>query len=251
MAPSMNETDFREFPKMARYSRECIITEKIDGTNAQLLFVPVIELSVAREYSCATVIEDAMLPDAMAMFVGSRTRWIIPGADNYGFAAWAKENFSELKKLGSGRHFGEWWGKSIQRAYDMDGRVFSLFNVSRWEEMPSYADEPGIFDKKTNVGVRCCSVVPTIVTGRFSSELVSYAMDQLELEGSLAAPGYRDPEGIVIWHCAANLGFKKTLKNDESPKGVPGLTSPSQLIDGVEAANHVFKTKIQNETNNT
>ncbi|MES2133853.1 MAG: RNA ligase family protein [Bacteroidota bacterium] len=29
--------DFLEFPKMPRLSREVIITEKIDGTNAQLL----------------------------------------------------------------------------------------------------------------------------------------------------------------------------------------------------------------------
>jgi hypothetical protein len=27
---------FEEFPKMARLTRECIITEKIDGTNAQI-----------------------------------------------------------------------------------------------------------------------------------------------------------------------------------------------------------------------
>lgn len=29
--------EFQEFPKMARLSRDIIITEKIDGTNAQLL----------------------------------------------------------------------------------------------------------------------------------------------------------------------------------------------------------------------
>lgn len=29
--------EFVEFPKMARLSRECIITEKIDGTNSQIL----------------------------------------------------------------------------------------------------------------------------------------------------------------------------------------------------------------------
>ena len=29
--------EFLEFPKMARLSREIIITEKIDGTNAQIL----------------------------------------------------------------------------------------------------------------------------------------------------------------------------------------------------------------------
>jgi len=28
--------NFLKFPKMARYSRECIVTEKIDGTNAQI-----------------------------------------------------------------------------------------------------------------------------------------------------------------------------------------------------------------------
>ena len=28
--------EFIEFPKMARLSRECVITEKIDGTNAQI-----------------------------------------------------------------------------------------------------------------------------------------------------------------------------------------------------------------------
>lgn len=28
---------FAEFPKIARLSRECVITEKIDGTNAQVV----------------------------------------------------------------------------------------------------------------------------------------------------------------------------------------------------------------------
>lgn len=31
------DLEFQEFPKMARLSRDIIITEKIDGTNAQLL----------------------------------------------------------------------------------------------------------------------------------------------------------------------------------------------------------------------
>lgn len=30
------QTEFMQFPKMARYSREVIVTEKIDGTNAQI-----------------------------------------------------------------------------------------------------------------------------------------------------------------------------------------------------------------------
>lgn len=248
----MNETDFREFPKMARYSRECLITEKIDGTNAQINIVP-LATAGCLGLEQATVVEDAMRPDAVAIFVGSRTRWITPGknTDNYGFAQWVYDNREELRKLGPGRHFGEWWGKSIQRGYEMSDRVFSLFNVSRWEEMPTYADEFGIFDKTTKVHVRCCSVVPTIVTGEFQTDLVDYAMGQLRDGGSLAALGYNNPEGIVIYHCAANIGFKKTLLHDEAPKSLPGLTSPSQLIAGVEAANHLFKTKIQNENPKT
>jgi len=38
--------------------------------------------------------------------------------------------------------------------------------------------------------------------------------------GSLASPGFMLPEGIVIYHKASKTLFKKTLKNDESPKGV-------------------------------
>lgn len=106
------EHAFVEFPKLARAARQCIITEKIDGTNAQVY------------------ISD----DGFTMKVGSRTRWITPQDDNFGFAAWVEANREELMKLGPGRHYGEWWGSGIQRAYGLPKgeRRFSLFNVSRW-----------------------------------------------------------------------------------------------------------------------
>ena len=66
---------FQEFPKMVRFSRECIITEKIDGTNAQIL-----------------ITEDGDL------FTGSRTRWITPDNDNHGFARWVEGNKQETPK---------------------------------------------------------------------------------------------------------------------------------------------------------
>lgn len=72
---------FLEFPKLARLSRECIITEKIDGINAQIL-----------------ISEDG------SMMMGSRTRWITPEQDNHGFARWAMEHREELLQLGPGRH---------------------------------------------------------------------------------------------------------------------------------------------------
>jgi len=34
MTTTTTNVEFQEFPKMVRLSRECIITEKIDGTNA-------------------------------------------------------------------------------------------------------------------------------------------------------------------------------------------------------------------------
>ena len=172
--------DFVAFPKIARYSRECVITEKLDGTNAQVTIT---------EYG--------------DMLFGSRTRWITPEDDNYGFARWATGNKDELMKLGPGSHFGEWWGQGIQCGYGLKEKRFSLFNTARW----------------TDWHPECCHVVPVIVSGMFCSELVSTAMERLRTLGSVAAPGYMHPEGIIIWHDAAQMMFKKTLHKDESPKG--------------------------------
>ena len=175
--------DFREFPKMPRLSREIFITEKIDGTNA----------SVA-------ITEDG------AFLTGSRTRWITPHDDNYGFSAWAHDNREELMKLGPGVHFGEWWGLGIQREYGMDRKVFSLFNVHRWED--------------DSVRPACCSVVPVLYRGPFDTETINGTLAVLAVEGSAAAPGFMDPEGIVIFHTAANLCFKKTIRKDDVPKAL-------------------------------
>lgn len=173
-------TEFSAFPKMARWSREIIITEKIDGTNASIF-----------------IGEDG------EFLTGSRRRWITPEADNYGFSRWAHENRDELMKLGIGHHFGEWWGAGIQRRYGLDEKRFSLFNVSRWgDERPA-----------------CCHVVPVIYRGPMFSEAIEQALTTLD-GNSLAAPGFTDPEGVVLFHVAAGIGFKKTLKKDEQPKGM-------------------------------
>lgn len=37
-------------------------------------------------------------------------------------------------------------------------------------------------------------------------------------EGSVAAPGFMKPEGIIIFHIQSQLLFKKTLERDEEPK---------------------------------
>jgi hypothetical protein len=189
--------EFTAFPKMPRLSREMIITEKIDGTNAQI---------------CIMELEGYLEPGAvyekagLALFAGSRTRWITPENDNYGFAKWCQENGEELLALGPGRHFGEWWGQGIQRGYDLKEKRFSLFNVSRWCGNPNLP--------------QCCHVVPTLYNGNFDTGAVDYMLDLLRFNGSYAAPGFKRPEGVVVFHTAGNFGFKKTLEKDEVPKSL-------------------------------
>jgi len=179
--------EFVEFPKMARLSRECVITEKIDGTNASV-----------------TITEDGQF------LTGSRTRWITPENDNFGFSKWAHDNRDELMRLGVGTHFGEWWGLGIQRGYGLSERRFSLFNVSRWGE--------GGKDEASRPA--CCRVVPVLYRGIFDTGAVNGALAALEVNGSSASPGFMKPEGIVVFHTAANLCFKKTLLKDEMPKAL-------------------------------
>ena len=175
---------FEPFPKIARLSRDILITEKLDGTNAQVIVTEEGEIGAA-----------------------SRTRLITPQQDNAGFARWVQENKEELLKLGPGRHFGEWWGLGIQRGYGLREKRFSLFNVGRWnaENIPA-----------------CCSVVPTLFTGAFDTAFINSTLLMLNLQGSSAAPGFMKPEGIVIFHTASGHLFKKTIEKDEAPKGTLG-----------------------------
>lgn len=186
--------DFTPFPKMARLSRDMIITEKLDGTNAQ----------IAVDES-GTIIK-----------VGSRTRWLTEHEDNFGFYAWAMENRDELLKLGPGRHYGEWWGKGIQRGYGKQDRTFSLFNVGRWYSTEVYSY--GGFDDKAERCPSCCSVVPVLWRGSFDTEAIDTALHHLKVRGSFACP-FMNPEGIIIYHTAAKVAFKKTFEGDEKGKG--------------------------------
>lgn len=177
----MSEVEFVAFDKIPRWKRDIVVTEKIDGTNAQIYFT-----------------ED------MQMHVGSRNRWITPEKDNYGFAAWCKEHEEELRSLGPGRHFGEWYGAGIQRRYGLDHKRLALFNSSRWTaENPPPA---------------CCSVVPVLYKGVMNETVLEAALENLRSFGSKAVPGFMQPEGIVIYHVASRSMFKRTLVDDEQPK---------------------------------
>jgi len=177
----MSNPEFKEFAKIARLNRECFITEKIDGTNA-----------------CVYVGDDGLL------LAGSRSRWITSADDNFGFGRWVIEHQDELREgLGHGTHHGEWWGQGVQRKYGQDRKRFSLFNVGKWAD-----SRP-----------ECCDVVPTLYRGLFTTSAVEMCMDRLRSEGSVAAPGFNKPEGVVVFHVAANLYFKATLDKDNEWKG--------------------------------
>jgi hypothetical protein len=212
--------NFVEFPKMARLSREVIITEKIDGTNAQILITPGNRDSpgaVASWYD-----EDEKID--MVMFAGSRNRWLTLDNDNFGFAAWVSKNADQLRGLGPGRHFGEWWGQGIQRKYGLNEKRFSLFNVTRWclhdeDPKPIPTADPRIVNWQ-DILPECCHLVPVLYRGEFTTEAVDEALSDLVCNGSFAAPGFADPEGVVVFHIAGNVGFKKTILNDEQPKSL-------------------------------
>ena len=42
---------------------------------------------------------------------------------------------------------------------------------------------------------------------------------RLRVEGSVAAPGFMQPEGIIVWHHAARSYYKVLLENDDKHKG--------------------------------
>lgn len=193
------------FPKIPRYFRDITITEKLDGTNA------LIEITHLTSNLTDNLLPEPPPPGAVVwgsfmLRAGSRSRWLSPGSntDNFGFAAWVAANAEELTKLGPGHHYGEWWGRGIQRSYGLKERRFSLFNVSRWDDLL--------------VRPTCCHVVPTLYTGPLAEDAIRNTLYNLKTSGSVAAPGFPNPEGLVIFHAAANIPFKVTLDGD-SAKG--------------------------------
>jgi len=178
---------FEPMQKIGRLSRGCTVSEKIDGTNASVY------------------IGDPEMGDRDIFLTGSRTRWITPTDDNYRFSRWAHEHKDELMKLGPGHHFGEWWGLGIQRNYGLTEKRFSLFNTNRWAD-PA-------------VRPACCSIVPVLYEGIFNISAIENVLTDLQLYGSKAAPGFTNPEGVVVYHHATKTLFKKTIEKDDQPKG--------------------------------
>ena len=177
------QPEFEAFQKIPRYFRDVSIQEKIDGTNAQVY----------------------ISEDLSTVLAGSRTRWITPEDDNFGFAKWVEEHKEELKGLGPGRHFGEWYGKGIQRNYGLEDRRFMLFNTSRWN-----AETPP---------PECCQCATVLDEGLLNDFNIAYRIERLREYGSFHVPGFMRPEGVVIYHKASGHLYKVTLEKDDEYKG--------------------------------
>lgn len=220
----MSAPTFEGMPKIARLNRKIIVTEKIDGTNAQIFIESVDNTTEVHTDPDPTIIATQSIDGegriAQVMRAGSKSRWLIPGKqDNFGFAHWVQQNSKALFGLGDGRHLGEWWGSGVQRGYGLEKgeKRFSLFNTGRWMDSLSdrlLQDEPG-----TELAPACCYVVPVLYKGAFDQEQINLRLYALAEAGSVAAPGFMKPEGVVVFHTAARQMFKVTIEGDASPKG--------------------------------
>lgn len=168
--------EFEKFPKIPRLKHGLNITvsEKLDGTNGQI------------------VIPNVIIPEinpALQILAGSRNRyhkWGDRATDNYDFALWVAEHAADLLALGHGRHYGEWYGRGINRGYDLDERCFALFNTSKPSEYLPF----------------CVEQVPVLYDGEYQGydHLMSIWKELVET-GSHAHDfcGFNRPEGLVIW----------------------------------------------------
>jgi hypothetical protein len=228
--------EFQPFPKVPRLSREMIITEKLDGTNASVWVVDWATLDALRETSPQLCVDLPTYGDSFYVLAGSRKRFITPNSsssrgdatDNFGFAAWVRDNAEELVKLGPGTHYGEWWGQGIQRGYGLSEKRFSLFNVGRWvdrhyvhEGREEMVNETATYFGGSHIpyAPSCCHVVPVLSYGdAFDTKRAELTLANLKGSGSVAAPGFANPEGIMVYHTAAKQYFKKTFEGDAAGK---------------------------------
>ncbi len=199
---------FEAFPKLTRFSHDWVVTEKIDGTNAQIIIASALDKTYDElAFSLGSFRLPAPLNDTLHIFAGSRTRLLTPQSDNFGFASWVQKNALELFKLGEGRHFGEWAGGKIQRGYGLQEKTFALFDAVRWSDLNP--DRPA-----------GCTCVPLLAKGYMDNPAAEFdrIMEDLKANGSRFAPGFMNPEGIVMLHRPSGTLFKKTFEYDEAGK---------------------------------
>ena len=209
--------EFKSFEKINKFTGiGMTITQKIHGTNAQVsimeapYFVPVSEQEVIDVNSNLTskyVWSDSKLYE---IAVGSRTRHIIPGDDNFGFARFVYSNkVAFVEKLGLGTHYGEWAGPGINSGEGLEEKTFVLFAHHRFPAERSLPPQ--------------CVVVPVLYHGPYYENMVEFAMNDLKTNGSKLSPGFMRPEGVVVE--IQGKKFKKVFEAEET-KWTQGSAGP-------------------------
>lgn len=177
---------FKAWPKIPRLVNERFhVTEKIDGTNACIIIQET-------KADITNVLAQYQENDIeFGIWAQSRTRIITPEDDNYGFAKWVQGNAEQLiKDLGVGYHFGEWWGRGIQRQYNLTEKRFSLFNPTKQSSI--------------------CHNVPKILETDIMPD-DQKLLNHIKNHGSFAAPGFMNPEGLVVYAEQAKTHWKIIL----------------------------------------
>lgn len=198
---------FVEFPKLTRFSHGWTVTEKLDGTNSQIVIADMRDPDTMDEVNanCSQILTTV---GDFAVFAGSRNRLLTAdkSGDNHGFARFVLDNAEALvEALGEGRHYGEWFGKGIgKRHYNLEQKEFALFNVARWsgQQLP-----PRV------------RVVPVLLNNERVEDFVQFdnILSDLQDNGS-RINGYDNPEGIVMLHGPSRTLFKRTFDYDEAGK---------------------------------
>ncbi len=207
--------EFKEFSKITRLNNvRWAITQKMHGTNASVWIIPNAE-------------------GGIDFNVGSRTRFITPDDDNYGFARFVYENKDKfIELLGPGVHFGEWAGPGINSGEGLTEKTFFLFDHWKYPE-----GRP--LPPRTRV-------VPVLAKGGGTQAVpIEAVFMALKSNGSQAAPGFMRPEGIVVeingmkmkhvfeaeetqWKKGSTHGKAATVQGDPLPS-VDHLLQPIRL----------------------
>lgn len=195
-------SEFRPWPDIKRFEGIHVqITEKLDGSNG-----------------CIVITEDNI-------YAQSRNRILTLDSDNYEFARFVEEQKLELREiLGTGFHYGEWYGCGIGTKYGMTERRFALFDVHRWKDNPNL---PNRID-----------VVPVLYDGIYTENIIEKILNDLKENGSKMIIGWMKPEGIVIYFPQFGRRLKRVFKQEEVAwRGVKKEKVQGERVDHWDIAN--------------
>lgn len=194
--------EFKSFGDIKHLTKvKMIITQKLHGTNATICIYDEIQ-------------EDGSV--VRKLKAGSRTRWITPESDNYGFATHVYKHKEEyIEKLGLGKHDGEWVGIGINSGEGLKDKQFALFNPGRYR----IDETTGLRDLPPQT-----TVVPTLYFGDFDLKKIDEVMDELKTNGSHFVPGFMRPEGVVVDVLGHKL--KKVFEAEDTQWKNPGEKAP-------------------------